>query len=413
MTARPPPWSDLWAVFGRIGLLSFGGPAAQIALMHRELVERRPWLTEDQFLRGLAYCTLLPGPEAMQLATHAGWRLRGTAGGLLAGLLFVLPGAAVVVALAAVYVAYGEVAGVEAAFVGVQAAVLAIVAQALWRLAGKALAGRVEVAVAGLAFLALFALGAPFWAVLLAAGAVGLTRPQPSEGAAPGHAPLGATIRTVALWLAVWWAPLLALIALAPGTPPAQAAVFFSWLATVSFGGAYAVLAALTQTAVEGYGWLTAEQMIDGLGLAETTPGPLILVTVFVSWLGGAAGGWPMAAATAAVTLWATFVPCFLWIFAGSPHLEALTAQPRLRGALRTIQAAVVGVMASLALWFALHVLFLDFAQGAILPRWGSLDPRAAGLAVLAGLMLGPLGRGVVGTLAACAAAALALAFLA
>ena len=405
-----PAWPALLGSFGRIGLLSFGGPAAQIALMHRELVERRGWLDEDTFLRGLGFCTLLPGPEAMQLATFAGWRLRGTAGGLAAGLLFVVPGAFVMMALAALYLSYGRLPPVEAAFLGIKAAALAIVAGALWTLRAKAAAGPLALGMAVGAFVALFVLGVPFWAVLGAALLVGFLRGGGNSGRAATAAPSG-TVRTVAIWLAIWWAPLLALVLLAPGSVPAEAGLFFSWLATVSFGGAYAVLAALAQTAVEVQGWLSPEQMVDGLGLAETTPGPLILVTVFAGWLGGAqAEGWPLALATAGVTLWATFVPCFLWIFAGAPHLERLTAQPRLRGALDMVSAAVAGVIANLSLWFAIHVLFARVEEGRMpVPDLASLDIRALALALFAGLWLLVLRRGVLETLAVAALAAVGL----
>lgn len=415
-------WREMWAAFGRIGIVSFGGPAAQIAVMQEELVDRRAWLDRDGFLRGLGFCTLLPGPEAMQLATYAGWRVRGTAGGLLAGLLFVLPGAAVMMALSAAYVAYGRVPWVEAAFLGIKAAVLAIVVAALWKLRAKVTAGAFPLAVAAGAFVALFVLGAPFWAVIGGALGIGLARPAPSGDAAtlatapeatPAPTPattgrLRATARTVVVWLAVWWVPLLAVILLAPGSVPAQAAVFFSWLATVSFGGAYALLAALTQNAVEGYGWLGTEAMIDGLGLAETTPGPLVLVTVFAGWLGGAgAGGVALAMTTAVVTLWATFAPCFLWIFAGAPHLERLAAMPRLRGALETVTAAVAGVIANLSAWFALHVLFREVAG--VRPVLSTLDPVALGLAVLAAACLWSGRVGLLPTLGLCAAAGLGL----
>ncbi len=404
-----PTLREIIRVFGRIGLLSFGGPAAQIALMHRELVELRPWLGEETFLRGLGFCTLLPGPEAMQLATFAGWRLRGTAGGLVAGLLFVVPGAIVMMALAALYLSYGRLPAVEAAFLGVKAAALAIVAQALWKLRAKALRGPIALAAAVAAFVALFLFGVPFWAVLLAALILGGARGG-ARGEVPPAAVPARTLRTVAIWLALWWAPLLALLLLAPGSVPAQAGLFFSWLATVSFGGAYAVLAALAQTAVETHGWLTPEQMVDGLGLAETTPGPLILVTVFAGWLGGAAEGPLTALATAGVTLWATFAPCFLWIFAGAPHLERLTAQPRLRGALDMVSAAVVGVIANLSVWFAVHVLFARVSTGTPpMPEWDSLDPHALALAAFACAWLLVLRRGLAETLALAALAGLAL----
>ncbi|CUH41082.1 putative chromate transport protein [Jannaschia seosinensis] len=404
-----PSWAELVRTFGRIGLLSFGGPAAQIALMHRELVEQRDWLDEATFLRGLGFCTLLPGPEAMQLATFAGWRLRGMGGGLLAGLLFVLPGAAVMIALAALYLAYGRVPSVEAAFLGIKAAALAIVAGALWKLRAKALRGPLAVAVAIAAFVGLFLLGLPFWAVLLAALLLGFALPE-GETEPAAKAPPVRTWRIVATWLAIWWAPLLLLLLIAPESVPARAGLFFSWLATVSFGGAYAVLAALAQTAVETHGWLTPEQMVDGLGLAETTPGPLILVTVFTGWLGGAQVGLGTAIVTALVTIWATFAPCFLWIFAGAPHLERLTAQPRLRGALSMVSAAVAGVIANLSLWFAVHVLFAEVRPGTPpVPALSSFVPEALALAVFALFWLLLLRRGVVETLALAAMAGTAL----
>ena len=377
----PPSWREMWRAFGRIGLLSFGGPAAQIAVMDEELVARRGWIGRETFLRGLGFCTLLPGPEAMQLATFAGWRLRGWAGGILAGLLFVLPGAAVMAALSAAYLAHGRLPPVEAAFLGVKAAVLAIVGAALWKLRGKALAGAGPAAVALGAFLALFVLDAPFPLVIGAALVLGLLRGR--GGATDATAPPVAaadTMRTVAIWGVVWWAPLLPVILLAPGSPPAEAALFFSWLAAVSFGGAYALLAALSQTAVEGHGWLTSAQMLDGLGLAETTPGPLVLVTAFAGWLGGAPQGWGMALATAAVTLWATFAPCFLWVFAGAPHLERLAAHPRLATALETVTAAVAGVIATLALRFGLAVLWPDGPAG---PDWAAVVLAAGAAALL------------------------------
>lgn len=400
-------------VFGRIGLLSFGGPAAQIALMHRELVEERGWLDGETFLRGLGFATLLPGPEAMQLATFAGWRLRGTAGGLIAGLLFVLPGALVMIALSALYLSFGRLPPAEAAFLGVKAAALAIVARALWALRARALGGRVPRLVAASAFAALFFFGVPFWAVLGAALLLGLARggAGPAE-APPPPPPHGGTARIVLLWLAIWWVPLLAVLALAPATTAAEAALLFSWLATVSFGGAYAVLAALAQTAVDAYGWLGPAQMIDGLGLAETTPGPLILVTVFAAWLGGAKAGTGAAILAALTTLWATFVPCFLWIFAGAPHLERLSGNRRLRGALDMVSAAVAGVIANLSAWFAIHVLFGDVARGnPPVPDVLTLDWRAAALAVFAFAWLLILRRGLLETLAVAALGGLALHF--
>ncbi|MEL7522776.1 MAG: chromate efflux transporter, partial [Cyanobacteria bacterium J06553_1] len=281
-----PSWTEMTRVFGRIGVLSFGGPAAQIALMHDNLVERHKWLTEQQYLRALSLCMLLPGPEAMQLATYAGWRLRGTVGGLLAGLLFVVPGALVILALALGYVWYGDVPLVRAAFLGIKAAVIVIVLQALLRLAKKALTGPAAWALAGAAFVSLFALGLPFPLIVLAAGAYGYVTARPSDAPVmPETAPTG-TARTVAIWAALWAAPLIACWIFAQEFL-LQIGLFFSKLAVVTFGGAYAVLAYMTQEVVQNYGWIDTGQMIDALGLAETTPGPLILVTEFVALLAG------------------------------------------------------------------------------------------------------------------------------
>ena len=376
MTA--PSFAEALGLWARLGLLSFGGPAGQIALMHRLLVDERKWLDEARFLRGLNFCMLLPGPEAMQLATYVGWRLHGWSGGLAAGLLFVLPGAAVVLALAALYAAYGTTTILAAVFLGVKAAVLAIVLEALLRISRRALKTRVAWLIAGAAFLAMFVFDAPFPLVVLTAGAVGLLRPTEAAQPAAGRpVSLRATAATAGLWLLIWLAPLgLLTLVLGPGHVLAQCAWFFSKLAVVTFGGAYAVLAYMAQEAVSAYGWLTAGEMLDGLGLAETTPGPLILVTAFVGFLGGfGEGGLALALAAAGVTLWATFAPCFLWIFTAAPYVERLEGRPRIEGALAAITAAVVGVILNLALWFGLHVLFAEVSRQN--PR--AAQPLAAG----------------------------------
>lgn len=351
---------DMTRVFGRIGLLSFGGPAAQIALMHKELVEDRPWLTEAQFLRALSFCMLLPGPEAMQLATYAGWRMRGVTGGLLAGLLFVVPGALVIIGLALAYGLYGQLPLVQSLFIGVKACVVMIVIQALIKVAKKALKGWIHYLIAAASFLALFALNAPFPLVIAAAAAVGAVALHgEAEGGtpAPKTSTMG-TLTTVALWLVIWFAPIPLLVFFAPDILT-DMAMFFSTLAVVTFGGAYAVLAYMTQAVVGDFGWLTTAQMVDALGLAETTPGPLILVTQFVAIVAGfKAGGVGLALVAGLVTLWVTFVPCFLWIFAGAPYIDRLAHMPRLSGALSAITAAVVGVIANLGLWFAGAVFF-------------------------------------------------------
>lgn len=402
-------FAEATRVFAKIGLLSFGGPAGQIALMHREIVEERGWLSEKEYLGALNFCMLLPGPEAMQLATYAGWKLHGTRGGLMAGLLFVLPGALVVLAFTMLYAGFGRLPFVEAVFYGVKAAVLAIVLEALLRVAKRALKTRADWVIAALAFLALFAFGLPFPLVILAAALFGFWR---SNSAAAAHSerfpPLGNLLRTVAIWGAVWLVPLALLaLLLGPGHVLTHVGVFFSKLAVVTFGGAYAVLSYMAQAAVETKGWLTAPQMIDGLALAETTPGPLILVTEFVGYfagynmLGSVWGG----LAAALVTLWMTFAPCFLWIFAGAPYIDAIGQRPRLSGALSAITAAVVGVILNLSLWFGLHVLFghVERMPGWFrpwVPDWGQLDVFSLGLTVLAAIALLRVHIGIPGTLA-------------
>ncbi len=412
-----PSWREMFRVYGRIGLLSFGGPAAQIALMHRELVEERRWLSEATYLRALSLCMLLPGPEAMQLATYAGWRMRGVAGGLLAGLLFVVPGALVIAVLALGYATYGQLPLVQAAFLGIKAAVIVVVFQALRKVAGKALNGSQGWVLAVLSFLALFVLGLPFPLIILAAGLWGIWQGSAviSDVATPpiltGHAP-----RTIAIWGALWATPLLVLWLLGNDFL-LQLGLFFSKLAIVTFGGAYAVLAYMTQTVVQDYGWITTDQMIDALGLAETTPGPLILVTEFVALLAGfAQTGVTGAIAAGLLALWVTFTPCFLWIFLAGPYLERISAQPRLAGALQAITAAVVGVIANLSVWFALHVVF-DTVRPAVwmalpAPDISSFNALAAFFTLAAAALMLVLGRGFVTTMTVLALVALGLALL-
>ena len=390
-------FADMTRTFGRIGCLSFGGPAAQIALMHKELVEDRGWLNEDDFLRALSFCMLLPGPEAMQLATYAGWRLRGVAGGLLAGLLFVLPGAAVIAALVWLYTLFGGLPLVQAGFLGIKAAVIVIVVQALARIAQKALKDRTGQAIAAAAFLAVFLFNLPFPLVVALAAGFGLFQRPAANTAkleAPVHVP-HSHWRNVLFWAMIWLVPLAGL-SLIGSEFLATLGWFFAKLAVVTFGGAYAVLAYVTQTVVSDHGWITTSQMIDALGLAETTPGPLVLVTQFVAMLAGhGQGGAGMALAAGLVALWATFAPCFLWIFAAAPYLEHITRLPRLQGALTAITAAVAGMMLNLSLWFTLHLLFTEQATsrfGVILPNWSSLDTHAlvlVGLAPLAHRLCG------------------------
>jgi len=399
-TDRPPAPSlgEALPVWTKIGVTSFGGPAGQIALMHRELVEERGWIGHERFLHALNFCMLLPGPEAMQLATYVGWRLNGTLGGLVAGLLFVLPGAAVVLALSIAYAWYGQTPVVEAAFLGIKAAVLVIVVDALLKVAKRALHGAHAWAIAALAFIAIFLFAVPFPIIVALSALAGYL-----------------------LARAIWIVPLVVASLLFPSVF-SDLSVFFSKLAIVTFGGAYAVLAYMAQQAVETYGWLSAPEMLDGLGLAETTPGPLILVTEFVGFLGAYRQGGETALAYgllgALITLWATFAPCFLWIFTGAPYVEQLRANPKLAGALRGVTAAVVGVILNLSLWFALHVIFktvtaTDYGPLRLwAPELSSFQWDAALLSVLAAILIFAARLGTLTTLAICAGASLTLSAL-
>jgi chromate transporter len=418
-------FAEAHRVWAGIGLRSFGGPTAQIALMHRVLVEERGWLSDREFLDALGFCMLLPGPEAMQLATYAGWKLHGLPGGLAAGSWFVLPGALVVLGISAIYAAFGHVPWIVAAFAGIKATVLVLVIEAMMRLGRRALTERRQFAVAAASLLALGLFSVPYPLVVLAAGLLGGTwsRRAPADAAAPRSfepVPIAATLRTIVTWLAIWALPLLG-VAVAFGTQHvlAQLGWFFSKLAVVTFGGAYAVLGYMAQDVVAHHGWLTAGQMLDGLGLAETTPGPLILVTEFVgfvaAWRAHPESALVMGFLGAAIAVWATFVPCFLWIFAGAPHLARIREWPRLQGALAAITSAVLGVILSLALWFAVHVLFTDvtvLAAGPahlLWPRLVSADLRMMGLACVSALLLMRMRWSVHRVLAAAAALSLLL----
>ncbi len=426
-----PRFAELVRVFARIGWLSFGGPAGQIALMHRELVEEQHWIDEAQFLTALNFCHLLPGPEAQQLATWIGWKLHGVRGGLAAGLLFVIPGAFVMLALSLLYASAANLAWFSALFLGVKAAVIAIVIQALIRVGGRALTTGFRRGVAATAFLALFVFALPFPLVVLGAGALGAmvagVRPDwlklhdAPEQASAARPRVWRTLATIGAWLAIWALPMaLVWVILGPHHALWGIGLFFSKLAVVTFGGAYAVLAYMAQQAVETNGWLGAGEMADGLGLAETTPGPLILVTQFVGFL----AGWrhagvlgPLAGglAGAVLTTWVTFAPCFLWIFALAPWIDRLQSARRLQGGLAALTAAVVGVIANLSLWFAVHVLFTRVGTltavpvRTVAPDWTSFDWRAAALAILAALLLMRWKLGVLKTLAICAGAGLVL----
>ncbi len=380
---------EAFSVWLKIGCLSFGGPAAQIALMHRIIVNEKRWLDEQQYLNALSFCMLLPGPEAMQIATYAGWRLHGVRGGLTAGLLFVMPGALLVLALAALYAAVGDVDLVNTLFLGIKAAVIVIVIEALLRVSRRALGNPVQWLIAALSFMGIFFLDLSYPLIVAAAGLLGFWRSQkPSiatsdESITPNTSMSLSTLRTVAFWLLLWVAPFLLLGIVGNQGFLIEVGAFFSRLAVVTFGGAYAVLAYLAQDVVTGYAWLSAGEMVDALGLAETTPGPLILVTEFVAYLAGfRQGGVALGLLAAGLTLWVTFVPCFLWIFAGAPYIDWIGAQPRLRGALSAITAAVVGVILNLSVWFALHVWFgtVVLKELALLklwvPDWASVDHR-------------------------------------
>jgi len=403
------PLSTLFAESLKVGCLGFGGPAGQIALMHRVFVEERNWIDDAHFQRMLAFCMLLPGPEAQQLATYIGWRLQGWRGALIAGWLFVLPGALIVLALSWLYVTYGEIPLVAAAFDGVKCAVVALVAEALFKVGKRALKTNAALWIALAAFIALM-LGAPFPLVIVAAALIGAMRTaaqSPTEPR-PAQQSRGAVAQAF-LWLILWLSP-TALIALTFGTDHVlfQIALLFSILACVTFGGAYALLAYLTTEAATR-GWLTPAQMIDGLGLAETTPGPLILVNEFVGYLAGHnAGG--LALAGAAIALWCTFAPSFVWIFAGAPIAERLQSNPRAAGALAAITAAVLGVIAKLALFFAAHALFArQITLGPTeWPDIASAQWWMVGLAIVAGVALIRFRANLLLVLAICALTGLA-----
>jgi chromate transporter len=408
--------ADATRMWLRIGLLSFGGPAGQIALLHRELVDQRQLLSEKDFLSALNFCMFLPGPEAMQLATYAGWKLHGVRGGLIAGGLFVLPGACVVLALSMLYGQFGNLPFLQAIFWGVKAAVLAIVLEALFKVAKKSLKSASDKILAALSFMALFAFDFPFALVILLAGLFGFffcaqssaptTTPRPS---------LHHTLKAVCIWMLLWLCPLAALHVVLGGEHVlSDLSRVFSTLAVVTFGGAYAVLTSLGQVVVEQRSWLTTAEMMDGLGLAETTPGPLILVGQFVGYLSAVkqSGSIVIGLGAVAVFLWATFVPCFLWIFAGAPWIDYVQGKPRLSGALQAISAAVVGVILNLTLWFGLHVLFarVDRLDGPI-PLWwpdiSSFDLPSALLSIALAYALLKLKMGIPKTLVLSAGAGL------
>jgi chromate transporter len=382
---RYPTLSEATRIWARIGLLSFGGPAGQIALMHRILVEEQRWLGEKRFLHALNYCMLLPGPEAMQLAVYIGWLMHRTLGGIIAGTLFVLPGVVSIMALSWIYALYGNVGPIEALFFGLKAAVLAIVVQAVIRIGSRALKNNAMLAIAAVSFVAIFGFAVPFPLIIFAAGLIGFLGARadlPAFRGGGGHGKVGGVqvddadtllgeetpdhakvnrawaFRVSAVFLVLWLGPVaLLFVLLGPANIFAQIAAFFSIMAVVTFGGAYAVLAYVAQEAVQHYGWLAPGEMLDGLGMAETTPGPLIMVTQFVGFMGAfrdAGGLSPLMAGTLGgfLTTWVTFTPCFLWIFLGAPFIERLRDNKILTAALTAITAAVVGVILNLAVWY-------------------------------------------------------------
>lgn len=443
-----PTLAEATRVWARVALLSFGGPAGQIAVMHRILVEEKRWLGDGRFLHALNFCMLLPGPEAQQLATYIGWLLHGVRGGVIAGTLFVLPGIIAIMALSWIYVILGDVGLVAGLFFGLKAAVLAIVLQAVVRIGGRALKNGAMRALAALSFVAIFAFGAPFPLIVLVAalaGFLGARAGLPGFAPGGGHGPAGgaevedadtllgpemgampAAARRGALMtglgaLALWLVPVAVLwVALGPGNVFVDIALFFSKMAVVTFGGAYAVLAYVAQEAVGTYGWLTAGEMLDGLGLAETTPGPLIMVLQFVGFLAGFRGaGWDGALLAGTLggllATWVTFAPCFAFIFLGAPHIEGLRASRPLSAALTAVTASVVGVILNLAVWFAIHVVWTELRlikAGPLvleLPVPGAIDWAAATLSALALVAVFRLRLGMTTVLAGGAALGLAL----
>jgi chromate transporter len=414
-------------VWLKVGCLGFGGPAGQIALMHRILVDEKKWVEEQRYLHALNFCMLLPGPEAQKLATYVGWLLHGVRGGLAAGILFVLPGAFVMLAVSLLYVLGRGVPVIDGALFGIKAAVLVIVVEALIRIGKRSLKSRLLISVAAAAFVGIFFLDLPFPLIVLAAAIAGffIAKPQTTAPGAkiPGRWRQAAAAALVGL--ALWWAP-VGLAALLLGTSHVfvDISIFFSKLAVVSFGGAYALMAYMAQQAVENYGWMTAPEMVDGLGLAETLPGPLIKVTQFVGFLGAYRNPGELNPLTSAVlgsvlTTWVTFVPPMLLIFAGAPFVEQLRSNQRLSGALSAITAAVVGVILNLTIWFVLHVLFAEITEMRAGPlRWYEFDPltidlKVSALALVAAALAFVFHRGLVQLVAIMAALGIAVRLLA
>jgi len=441
--------SEAFWVWLRVALLSFGGPAGQIAVMHRILVEEKRWISEERFLHALNYCMLLPGPEAQQLATYIGWLMHRTLGGVMAGVLFVVPGVVCIMALSYIYAALGNVPVVAALLFGLKAAVLAIVVEAVLRIGKRALKNRVMISLAAVAFFGIFFFDISFPIIVLAAGVIGFVGgysghpafqgssghgPSKSQEAAPvvdallgnelpEHAKpaVSKALGVSAVWLVLWLVPVIAVVAsLGTENVFSQIAIFFSKMAVVTFGGAYAVLAYVAQQAVQHYGWLRPGEMLDGLGMAETTPGPLIMVLQFVGFMAAFRDPGtlsPMMAGTLGGLLatWVTFTPCFLWIFLGAPFIEKMRGNKALSATLTAITAAVVGVVLNLAVWFAIHSIFRQvqpvrlFPLNFDAPVLSSVDPWALALAVAAAIAIFRFKVGMIPTLAACCAAGIVL----
>ncbi len=429
------PFSEAVRVWIKVALNSFGGPAGQIAVMHRLLVEEKRWISEARFLHAMNYCMLLPGPEAQQLATYIGWLLHKTRGGLVAGLLFILPGFLSILALSIIYALYSNTGLVEALFFGLKAAVLALVVEAVIRIGRRVLKNWAMLLIAALAFVAIFFFTMPFPLIVLAAGLTGLLGGKLAPelfyvvrgrevvedneagfvitDAVASHTPpsWAYAFRTSALWLCIWFAPLLAiLLVLGMDSVFTQIALFFSQAAVVTFGGAYSVLAFIAQQAVEVYGWLRPGEMLAGLGMAETTPGPLVQVTQFVGFMGAYRQGGldPLVAGVlgSVLTTWMTFAPCFFFIFLGAPFIEHLRGNRSLTAALSAITAAVVGVVLNLAVWFGVHTVFSQVTDvyfsrlRLMVPDWATLEPIALVIAVTAFVALFRFKTGMIPTLA-------------